>query len=63
MPTELIEHMSPKRHGRRPDLFKILLAGLSIGMTLTLGYQVSLYYGAQVQPVAERVPTQSIIDG
>lgn len=55
--------MSPKRHGRRPDLFKILLAGLSVGMTLTLGYQVSLYYGAQVQPMAERVSSQSIIDG
>lgn len=55
--------MSLKRRGRRPDLFKILLTGLTVGMTLTLGYQVSLYYGAQVQPMAERAPTQSIIDG
>jgi hypothetical protein len=61
--TELIEHMSPKRRGRRPDLFKVLLTGLTVGMTLTLGYQISLYYGAQVQPMAERVPTPSIVDG
>lgn len=55
--------MSPKRRGRRPDLFKILLTGLTVGMTLTLGYQINLYYGAQVQPMAERAPTPSIVGG
>lgn len=60
---ELIEHMFPKRRGRRPDLFKVLIAGLTIGMTMTLGYQISLYYDAQVQPVAERSPSPAIIDG
>lgn len=32
-------------------------------MTLTLGYQVSLYYSAQVQPMAERTASPAIIDG
>jgi hypothetical protein len=55
--------MSPKRRSRRPDLFRLLLVTLAIGMTLTLGYQMSLYYGAQVQPVAERAASPAIIDG
>jgi hypothetical protein len=55
--------MSPKRRGRRPDLFRLLLITLAVGMTLTLGYQLSLYHGAQVQPVAERAAAPAIIDG
>jgi hypothetical protein len=55
--------MSLKRRGRRPDLFKLLVALLAVGMTLTVGYQISLYYGGQVQPMAERAPSPPIIDG
>lgn len=55
--------MSLKRRGHQPDLFKVLMVALAIGMTLTLGYQVNLYHVGQVQPVAERAPTPPIIDG
>jgi hypothetical protein len=55
--------MSPKRRSRRPDLFRLLLVTLAVGMTLTLGYQLSLYYAAQVQPVAERAAAPAIVDG
>jgi hypothetical protein len=55
--------MSLKRHGRRPDLFRVLIAVLSVGMTLTLGYQISVYHGAHDQPMAERAPAPAIIDG
>lgn len=57
------ESMSPKRRSRRPDLFRVLLVMLAVGMTLTLGYQLSLYYSAQVQPVAEQAAAPAIIDG
>ncbi len=52
-----------KRRGRQPDLFKVIVAALAVGMTLTLGYQVNLYHLGQVQPVAERAPVPPIIDG
>ncbi len=55
--------MSLKRRGRQPDLFKVLMVALAVGMTLTLGYQVNLYHLGQVQPVAERTPAPPIIDG
>lgn len=55
--------MSLKHRGRRPDLFRVLVALLAAGMTLTVSYQISLYYGGQVQPMAERTPSPPIIDG
>lgn len=55
--------MSPKRRGQQPDLFKVLVVTLAVGMTLTLGYQINLYYFGQVQPMAERAPAPPIIDG
>jgi len=57
--------MSPKRRGRQPDLFKVLVIALAVGMTLTLSYQINLYHvgQGQVQPMAERTPAPPIIDG
>lgn len=55
--------MSLKRRGRQPDLFKVLVLALAVGMTLTLGYQINLYHLDRAQPMAERAPTPPIIDG
>lgn len=55
--------MPLKRRNRRPDLLKVLVAALSVGMTLTVGYQLSLYHSAQIQPMADNVPASAIIDG
>jgi hypothetical protein len=55
--------MPSKSRSRRPDLLKVLVAALSVGMTLTLAYQLSLYHSAQLQPMADSAPATSIIDG
>lgn len=39
---------------RRIDLFSVLVAAVAVGMTLTLGYQISLYFSDQARPMAER---------
>jgi ABC-type spermidine/putrescine transport system permease subunit I len=39
---------------RRIDLFSVLVAAATIGMTLTVGYQISLYYSDQSRSMAER---------
>lgn len=55
--------MSLKRRGREPDLFNVLVIALAVGMTLTLGYQINLYYIDHAQPMAEQTPVPPIIDG
>jgi hypothetical protein len=55
--------MHHKRSRRRPDLFSVLLAVALIGLTLTLGYQINLYYGGQEPPMATQAPAVPVIDG
>lgn len=48
--------MTYKRSRRKPDLFSILLIAVVLGMSLTLAYQVNLYYGADSVPIANQAP-------
>lgn len=46
--------MTNKRSRRKPDLFSLLLIAVVLGMSLTLAYQVNLYYGADSVPIANQ---------
>jgi hypothetical protein len=48
--------MTYKRSRRKPDLFSVLLIAVVLGMSLTLAYQVNLYYGADSVPIANQAP-------
>lgn len=48
--------MTPKRSRRKPDLLALLLIAVVLGMSLTLAYQVNLYYGAEAIPIANQAP-------
>jgi hypothetical protein len=52
-----------KRGRRRYDPFSLLLTALAIGMTLTIAYQVSLYYGGPQEPVAKQTPARNVVGG
>jgi hypothetical protein len=51
--------MSPQRSRRKPDLFSVLLIAVTIGMTVTLAYQVNLYYGGDAPPIARQGPAET----
>ncbi len=47
----------PSKRGRRkPDLFSLLLIVVSLGMLLTLAYQINIYYGGDAVPIAKQTP-------
>jgi len=48
--------MTPKRSRRKPDLLSLLLIAVVLGMSLTIAYQVNLYYGAEAVPIANQGP-------
>jgi hypothetical protein len=48
--------MSSKRNRHKPDLFSVLLVALALGMSVTLSYQISVYYGANAVPIATSSP-------
>ncbi|MCG6863611.1 MAG: hypothetical protein LJE70_20495 [Chromatiaceae bacterium] len=52
-----------KRCRRRPDLFSVLLILLALGMSVTLAYQINVYYGADQLPIAKQAPTGNIAGG
>ena len=52
--------MSLKRCGRKPDLFSILLIVVSLGMSVTLAYQVNVYYGADDIPIAKQTSAKNV---
>ena len=49
--------MSLKHHRRKPDLFSVLMIVLALGMSVTLAYQVNVYYGANAVPIAKQAPS------
>lgn len=49
--------MSLKRRRRKPDLFSVLLIVLTLGMSVTLAYQINVYYGANAVPIAKQPPS------
>jgi len=55
--------MLGKPRRRRFDLFSVLLTVLAIGMSLTLTYQVSVYYIGDAAPMAKQAPERSVVGG
>lgn len=49
--------MIHQRSRRKSDLFPILLAVVAIGVTVTIVYQISIYYGGPTVPIASQGPT------
>jgi hypothetical protein len=48
--------MSRNRNARKPDLFSVLLLVVAVGMTVTLAYQVNVFYGGDRVPIASQTP-------
>jgi hypothetical protein len=55
--------MTYKRSRRKPDLFSLLLIVVVVGMAVTLGYQINVYYGGDAVPIAKQAPTASGVGG
>ncbi len=55
--------MFQERKRRKPDLFSVLLILVMVGMSVTLAYQISVYYGVDQIPIAKRAPTVSSAGG
>lgn len=55
--------MSLKRNPRKPDLFSVLLVVVAVGMTLTLAYQVNVFYGGDRVPIANQTPVGPRVGG
>jgi hypothetical protein len=54
--------MTPKRSRRKPDLLALLVIAVMLGMSLTLAYQVNLYYGADAVPIASQSPNTDTLN-
>ncbi|NKN32784.1 hypothetical protein HF203_06070 [Marichromatium bheemlicum] len=55
--------LKPKRRRRKPDLFSILLVTVTVGMSVTLAYQVNLYHGSGELPLAKQTPPANSVGG
>jgi len=55
--------MVQERKKGRLDLFSVLLILVTLGMSVTLAYQISVYYGVDQIPIAKRTPTVTSIGG
>lgn len=55
--------INSRRNRRKPDLFSILLVAVTLGMSVTLAYQVNLYHGSGQLPLAKQAPPPSGVGG
>lgn len=55
--------MSSKRCRRKPDLFSALLVAVALGMTVTVAYQINVYYGGGAVPIARQSQPAGRIGG
>jgi hypothetical protein len=55
--------MTYKRSRRKPDLFSLLLIVVVLGMSVTLAYQINLYYGGDAVPIAKQAPAANGVGG
>jgi hypothetical protein len=55
--------MNAKRCRRKPDLFSVLLLALALGMSVTLAYQINVYYGGDQVPFAKQLPSPAGVGG
>jgi len=42
---------------RKPDLFAVLLIAVTLGMSVTLAYQIHVYHDIDRIPIAKQTPT------
>ena len=49
--------MNAKRCRRKADLFSVLLLVVALGMSVTLAYQINVYYGGDQVPIAKQLPS------
>jgi hypothetical protein len=52
--------MNSKRCRRKPDLFSVLLVAVTLGMSVTLAYQINVYYGGDAVPIASQTPSARV---
>jgi hypothetical protein len=55
--------MLRQRGSRRFDLFSLVLALLAIGLSVTLAYQITVYYGDGPLPIARQAPPPPAVGG
>jgi hypothetical protein len=55
--------MNSKRCRRKPDLFSVLILVVTLGMTVTLAYQVNVYYGGEQVSIAKQTPAAPAVGG
>jgi hypothetical protein len=56
--------MNSKRCRRnKPDLFSMLIVAVALGMSVTLAYQINVYYGGSQVPIAKQAPAAAGIGG
>lgn len=55
--------MIHKRSRRKPDLFALLLIVVTLGMSVTLAYQINVYYGGVPVPIARQGPAATGVGG
>ena len=48
--------MTYKRSRRKPDLFSLVLIVVALGVSLTVAYQINVYYGGDEVPIAKQEP-------
>jgi hypothetical protein len=46
--------MTPKRSRRKPDLFTLVLIVAALGVSVTIAYQINVYYGGDAVPIAKQ---------
>ncbi len=52
-----------ERKRRKPDLFSVLLILVTLGMSVTLAYQINVYYGVDRIPIAKQTQTAGSVGG
>jgi hypothetical protein len=46
--------MTYKRSRRKPDLFSLVLIVAVLGVSVTVAYQINVYYGGNAVPIAKQ---------
>lgn len=49
--------MTYKRSRRKPDLFSLVLIVVVLGVSITVAYQINVYYGGDDVPIAKQEPS------
>jgi hypothetical protein len=55
--------MTYKHSRRKPDLFSLVLIVVVLGMSVTLAYQIDIYYGGAAVPIAKQAPAGRGVGG